>query len=412
MTRLDTIVQEQRQLHEQATEILERSAEGMSAEDEQEHDRVTARWDELEAQRQRELAHEQRAELLEQASESRARQLMAEEQAANRQDDDEEQRSARVAAFERYVRSGERGLTAEDREMLTRAQGTSPDTAGGYVIDALANQPIEEAMLAFGGLLGAGVTTMTTATGATLPWPTNDDTGNQGYIIGENVGDTDSNITFGRVTFNAYTYSSGIFKAPVEFVQDSAISVSDFVLGKGGERIARRVAVDLATGDGASKPRGITVAAPVGQTTTANNAVTYDELLDWQHSVDPAYRMRGRFVFHDTLLKVIRKLKDSDGRPIWLPQSSGSAQDGAPGSMLGQPYFIDNSFPAFAADTVVGVYGDLSKYVVRRVRGTSVITFNERFGENRQIGWSVFERLDADLVDAGTGPIKSLKMAA
>lgn len=179
-----------------------------------------------------------------------------------------------------------------------------------------------------------------------------------------------------------------------------------------GVRIGRRLAQDLAIGDGASKPRGITVAAPVGKTTAANNAITYGEVIDAQHSVDPAYRMNARWVFSDSVFSVLRKIVDGDSRPIWQPAAVSGMAGAAPSTLAGAPYTVDNSFPTFAASAVAAVFGYLAAYKLRAVRGTTAVVMRERYAEKRQIGYSLFARYDGDLVDAGMGPVKSLKMAS
>ncbi len=72
-------------------------------------------------------------------------------------------------------------------------------------------------------------------------------------------------------------------------------------------------------GDGTGDPLGIVAASTLGVTAVSQTAVTFDELLDLYHSVDPAYRAspKARWMFNDTTLKAIRKLKGGDGQYIW-----------------------------------------------------------------------------------------------
>src|SRR3546814_17158909 len=70
------------------------------------------------------------------------------------------------------------------------------------------------------------------------------------------------------------------------------------------ERIARKVNLDLTTGDGTGDPNGIVTASTLGKTTAAVAAFPFDALMDIVHSLAPAYRHAStcRFMFNDTKL--------------------------------------------------------------------------------------------------------------
>jgi HK97 family phage major capsid protein len=67
------------------------------------------------------------------------------------------------------------------------------------------------------------------------------------------------------------------------------------------------------------------------------------------------------------VLAEVKKIVDaSTGRPIWMPNMIG----GAPDTILGYPYFINQSM-AVAAGSGSGksiLFGQLSKYIIRDVR--------------------------------------------
>ena len=95
--------------------------------------------------------------------------------------------------------------------------------------------------------------------------------------------------------------------------------------------------------------------------------MTYDDLVELEHSLDPAYREGGRcsFMFADTTLKAIKKLKDGQGRPLWLPGIDVKE----PASILGYRYVINQSVPAMAATAKSVLFGDFSKYIIRERHG-------------------------------------------
>ncbi|MFQ6200705.1 phage major capsid protein, partial [Streptomyces sp. NPDC000405] len=93
----------------------------------------------------------------------------------------------------------------------------------------------------------------------------------------------------------------------------------------------------------------------------------------------------------DSGLKVIRKLKDGQGRPLWEP----SLQAGVPSTLLGAPVVIDNGIPAPAAGAASVGFGDLrAAYVARQVAGGQMMRLEERYADYLQVGFLGFLRFD------------------
>jgi HK97 family phage major capsid protein len=59
-----------------------------------------------------------------------------------------------------------------------------------------------------------------------------------------------------------------------------------------------------------------------------------------------------------------------------------------------------------AADAKSVLFGDFSKFVIRDVRGFTLVRLDERYADYHQVGFLAFLRTDSDLLDAGTHPIK------
>jgi HK97 family phage major capsid protein len=295
---------------------------------------------------------------------------------------------------------------AETRAALTGAQSTT--TTGGYTVADGAMQALEVSMLAFGGMRQVA-TIYRTATGGPLPFPTVNDTAQKGRLLSENTTATETEMTFGQLVLDAYKYSSDYVLASVEFLQDSSIDAGAF-LGKAlGERIARLQNDHFTTGTGSSQPNGIVTAAGNSSVTFSGTAtVTYDNIIDLIHSVDPAYRVNGRFMFHDGALKMLKKVKilqysgDTVGVPLWQP----SLVAGQPDMIHGYPYIVNQSMTTPATGVKSILFGDFSKYIIRDVRDVTLLRLDERFAELHQVAFLAFARSDGDLLDAGTDPVK------
>ena len=126
-------------------------------------------------------------------------------------------------------------------------------------------------------------------------------------------------------------------------------------------------------------------------------AVSYEDLIELKHSVDPAYRMgnSNRFVFNDTTFKGLKLLKDSQNRPLWLPAISGVA----PSTIDGDQFEIDQSMDSAAAGKASTLYGDFQSYVLRRVQYMALRRLTERYAEFDQMGFVAFHRFDGLLED-------------
>jgi len=320
----------------------------------------------------------------------------------------------RAQTFDKFLRFGASDLGKEERQILRgmrfvdeqRAQSVGTTTAGGHTVpSSLANQ-IEDAKLAFGGIRKAS-SVITTGDGGTMTFVTDNDTGNSGALIAENTADSEQDLTFGTMTLGAYKYTSKIIRVSNELLQDSAFDMNAYIAGKFGERLGRIEATHLATGSGSGQPNGLVTASTLGVTAAATAAITYNELLDLKHSVDPAYRSNARWVFKDSTFKAVKKLADSNGLPLWSPDVTADA----PATLDGDPYIIDQGLAALATGAKTVLYGDISKYTIRSVKGFTLVRLVERYAEYDQVGFIAYMRMDADLLDAGTNPVKHLIQA-
>ena len=131
-----------------------------------------------------------------------------------------------------------------------------------------------------------------------------------------------------------------------------------------------------------------------------------DEIIDLQHSVNAAYRRspQCRFMFRDTTLAVLRKLKDGQGNYLW---QMGDVRVGAPDLIHGKPYSVNDDVPAIATGNKSVIFGDFSRYTVRKVGSPLIGTVRERFWP--KVGLAGLIRFDGDLVDANA--VKALVQA-
>lgn len=317
-------------------------------------------------------------------------------------------------AFWTWFRDGAAALTPEQRGLMNRRRSEVPaefraaqtvtTSGGGYTVDTELVPNLELAMKSYGGLRSVA-TVLKTAGGNPLTYPTMDDTGNKAVLTSINTATSETALTFGQKQLDAYAFKSLIL-VPFELLQDSAINLEQYVTAALAERIYRGTADYFATGSGSSQPQGIVGAATAGWTAAASGAITFDDIIELEHSVDPAYRLKASFAMADVSLKIIKKLKDSQNRPLWLPGLAVKEPD----TINQYPYVIDQALPGVSSGDKSMVFGDLSKYMIRDVAEMIMLRLTERFAEFAQVGFLVFSRHDGELMDAGQHPVKYMVM--
>ena len=325
-------------------------------------------------------------------------------------------------------------LTAEECQILTEyratigvegtpAGGAYPGSTAGFVVPVGFIAEVISALKYYGPMLDGGMgmpRILVTETCGQLPFPTSDDTTAVGEIITENSAQNVLDVNTSIINFQSYKFSSKIVKVSWEMLQDAGINIPEFLSQRFSERLGRILNTKFTVGAGATEPNGIITASVTGGTaigaggndgSSAANTVGSDDLVTLEHSIDPLYRRGARFMMHDSVLAAIKKVKDKYGRPLWLPGLAANTPD----TINGYGYAINNdmdqlqaaaSSPTVSKKTVL--FGDLSKYLVRRVRDITVMRFDELYAANGQVGFVAFARYDGNLLDAGTHPVKFL----
>ena len=242
-----------------------------------------------------------------------------------------------------------------------------------------------------------------TPTGAALPWPLIDDTSNAGALLAEaTTFGTSVDPTTSAVTFGAYKYSSKPIFASSELLRDTAMLEQEIPMLL-GERLGRCEAVETTTGAGSTRCKGIVTCAGTGVTSAVATAITSDELIDLFHSLDPSNRNSPScgWMFHDTFLKYVRKMKDGDGNYLWQPGMT----NGAPDTLYGKPYTINQQMEPLVSNLPVTakkhvLFGDFSKFVIRLVRADRFYRLEELFRQTDQTAFICFREMDSNTIKA------------
>ena len=320
----------------------------------------------------------------------------------------DEPRDEYAAAFATYIRNEplsyeqQKALQAGFDTSIRNAAGVGTGAAGGYTVPPEFRDKFVETQKWYGPMLQEAEV-ISTDTGANLQWPTSDDTANVGAILAENVQVTEQDFTIGTASIDAYMYTSKLVRASLQFLQDNAINADSWLAERLGVRVGRILNQHFTTGTGTAQPDGIVTSASVGVTGTGSLASTggvgYDNLVDLIESLDPAYGGNAglKFMGHQSVRKALRKLKDSQNRPLWEP----SLQVGTPDSILGYPFVLNNDMATVAQNSKSLLFGNIRQaYVIRVVKGLTVLRLTERYADYLQVGFLGFERADGTMQDA------------
>jgi HK97 family phage major capsid protein len=400
------------QAREALDEIKKNTEESRAVELEQRHDTIMGELDKLDAT----IAREERVARLEKEAEE-ARANRRPDQSGEGRGVEEVAKPEYRDAFIALARNGfnPQELSSEERSVLKagvaefRAQSLTAG-AGGYTVPTELAAVVDKTMKMWGPMYDENIcTVINTSGGNPLDFPKTDDTAVAVAQHTEAAAMTDDggvDAVFTKLSLGAFAYDTEWVQISMELLQDSAINVEQFIGELLGERLARRVNSELTVGDGTGDPLGIVAASAAGKTSASATLFTADEIIDLLHSVDPAYRAspKCRFQFNDGTLAQIRKLKDGQGQYLW---QMGDIRVGEPGRLLGQAYSVNQAMVAAATGTKPIIFGDHSKYLVRKVGSPVIGVRREYYWPN--IGLAGIVRLDGDLLQ--TGAVKHLVMA-
>lgn len=138
-----------------------------------------------------------------------------------------------------------------------------------------------------------------------------------------------------------------------------------------------------------------------------DNDQALDVLIDIVCSIKPIYVKNAKWIMSRSALAQVRKIKNKDGMPIWMP----SIAEGAPATLLGYPVIIDDNMPELVPNTesVSIAFGDFSSaYQIVDRQELSVL--RDPYTSKPFVEFYVSKRTGGDVIDFEA--IKLLKFSA
>lgn len=199
----------------------------------------------------------------------------------------------------------------------------------------------------------------------------------------------DSTLAFGKREFTPNFLTAEILVSRT--LISNAPEVDGIVRGEIAYDVGELLENAYMTGDGASKPLGIFTASVNGISTardvaTDNTAsgVTFNGLMEAKYSIKAQYQGKLSWIFHRDIVKMLAKIKDSEGQYIWQP----SVVVGTPDMLLAKPVHQSEYAPnTVAANAYVGMLGDYSNYWICDGMNMEVRVLQELYARTDQIDY-------------------------
>ena len=309
-------------------------------------------------------------------------------------------------AFAQWMRVGKQGMEAAERKNLIE------DATGELLVSFDLDQTLYRVLPQLNvirGLAGGRQTTKDRLRARSLTE----------LSVGWGKLETGTTITASsQVPSEAYMYVEdlyGLTKIGEDELMDADFALESIVSDSFGIAIANAEETGFAVGTGhaSQQPAGMAVAtAPTGfdGTTTVDTTSTHtdgtvdlDEFFTVEYSLKAQYAARASWLVHRQTVAKMRKLKDSNGRYLWVQGGvTGGSVERVPSTFNGYPVYQSlalDQFPTAAGTKVPVIFGDFKAgYLVLDRLGMTVQRLNELYAESGLVGFKVHRRVGGGVI--------------
>jgi len=328
---------------------------------------------------------------------------------------DKGKKTPAAQAFDTFLRKSFSQMTVDEMQAVRNTMSTTTGSQGGFTVQTeVATQLID--YLKSYAFMRAVASQITTEKGNDLSYPTSDGTSELGEWVPQNTTANAADPVFGTIALNVFKAGSKVVAVPIELLQDSQIDIQAMVFKRLADRIGRISNQGYTTGTGSGQPMGLVTAAGVGKVgaTGSTTTVGYDDLVDLVDSLDVAYlpvpttspQLNGAepgWMFSQATRRVVRKLKDTSGRPLWMPSYDEGLTTATPDRLLGFPVYLNNDMPSMAANAKSIAFGNFQKYMIRDAMDVTIFRFDDSaYMKLGQVGYLAWARTGGNLLDVNS----------
>lgn len=203
------------------------------------------------------------------------------------------------------------------------------------------------------------------------------------------AGDTD------KVELTGYLAGS-LAKISKSLINNTDVDVVPFVVDQIAHAFAAFLEKELIKGT-TSKIAGLAGGVTSGVTAAGTTAITSDELIEVQASVNDVYQQNACWIMSPSTRTLLRKLKDTNGHYLLNPDMT--APFGY--TLLGKPVYVSDNMDNAAAGKVAIYYGDMSGLAVKVSEDLDIEVLNERYAAQHAVGVVGWMEVDAKVENAG-----------
>lgn len=268
-------------------------------------------------------------------------------------------------AFNAYLRTGDddglRGLTLEGKALSTTVAGD-----GGYLVDPQTADQIRSMLFATSSL--RSIASIVNVDAVSYDVLIDRSEVGTGWATETAAQAETATPQIERISIRLHELSA-MPKASQRLLDDSAFDVEGWLAGKIATRFIRAEAAAFVNGDGVDKPKGFLLPPKVPNASWAWGSLGYvptgaasdfaatnsaDCIINLIYSLSADYRANATFVMNSKTAGAVRKMKDADGRFLWL--DGLAAQE--PARLMGYRVLIAEDMPDIAANAYAIAFGD------------------------------------------------------
>jgi HK97 family phage major capsid protein len=200
----------------------------------------------------------------------------------------------------------------------------------------------------------------------------------------------ESQPNFRQITLTAHKMTA-YSVASDELLDDSAVSIQDFLMGDRGfpGAIVHQADYDYLRGDGVGKPQGVIGAdCTIVHARGTANQVNYEDLTAMLSKAMPNSSLV--WVISQTAMNELLTLQGPTGNPVYL---WANAVSGAPASLLGYPVIWSDKSPALGDEGDV-LLAAFSYYLIGDRQAITMDVSTEEYFRTNQVSWRANFRHD------------------
>lgn len=187
---------------------------------------------------------------------------------------------------------------------------------------------------------------------------------------------------------------NALVKIGIDELDDADDDLASVISSALSLKIAEMEDDAFASGNGTSRPQGLSIAAGItqGVAAAAGQTVTGDELKRVTFQVPAQFRRKANAVWlgHTSAEEKIALLKDADGRYLLQPNTAA----GEPDTLMGYRWYTVDGLPAVTTTTDAGagtdksvIFGDMRQgYMIADRQRMTVTRLTERYADEGKIG--------------------------